>query len=334
MSSRFWLRIGFLVAGLAVLAAALAAVDVRQVLDLLPRIGWGFAAILALYALGFAADIHAWHLALPSFPQDLAHHFRLYRIRMIGELVNHITPLLGGLAGEPVKALILKRRYGVSVREAAASLIVAKTVILLALVAFMALGFGLLLGQPGVPGTYVAVAGAGLAAFAVAILAFFLVQRFRVASRLGAWFRETRFGRRVAGVLHDIQDVDDRLIGFYVTRPRRFALAFLMALVAWVLGAVEVFLAATLMGGSIDFTQALVIEAVAQMVRAGLFFIPASIGVQEGAFVLLFEVLTGNAALGLAVALVRRGRDLVWLAVSGVLAWGEGWREVSRLTAD
>ena len=55
------------------------------------------------------------------------------------------------------------------------------------------------------------------------------------------------------------------------------------------------------------------IEAIAQMVRAGTFLIPASIGAQEGAFMLVYTVITGSPALGIAVAMTRRFREVLWL---------------------
>ena len=51
-----------------------------------------------------------------------------------------------------------------------------------------------------------------------------------------------------------------------------------------------------------SFVDAWIIEAVAQLVRTGTFFIPASIGAQEGAFMLVCAAMTGSPALGVAVA--------------------------------
>jgi len=49
--------------------------------------------------------------------------------------------------------------------------------------------------------------------------------------------------------------------------------------------------------------------------------VPAGLGFSEAAMVLLFGALTGQPALGLAVALIRRARELIWSA------WGLwfGW---------
>ena len=52
----------------------------------------------------------------------------MYVVRMIGEAYNNITPT-ASLGGEPVKAWLLKANWGVPLRDAGASLVIAKTTI-------------------------------------------------------------------------------------------------------------------------------------------------------------------------------------------------------------
>ena len=70
-------------------------------------------------------------------------------------------------------------------------------------------------------------------------------------------------------------------------------------------------------------SEAWLIEAVAQLVRAGFFFVPASLGVTEAAMVLVYDALTGRPSLGFAVALIRRARELLWIAWGLWLGWLE-----------
>ena len=55
--------------------------------------------------------------------------------------------------------------------------------------------------------------------------------------------------------------------------------------------------------------------------RAMAFFIPGTIGVQEGALTLIIRSITGDASLGLAVALVRRGREIIWIVWGFLIGW-------------
>jgi len=70
------------------------------------------------------------------------------------------------------------------------------------------------------------------------------------------------------------------------------------------------------LGHGVSFTDAFIIEAMAQLVRAATFLIPASIGAQEGVFLVMGTVLTGSPVNGVALAAVRRARELV------MVLWG------------
>ncbi|MBI4391918.1 MAG: hypothetical protein HY575_08510, partial [candidate division NC10 bacterium] len=65
--------------------------------------------------------------------------------------------------------------------------------------------------------------------------------------------------------------------------------------------------------------SALALEAGHQLSRAAGFFIPAKLGAQEGGNLLVFSALGFPAALGVAVSLLRRVRELAWVAVGLVL---------------
>jgi uncharacterized membrane protein YbhN (UPF0104 family) len=56
-----------------------------------------------------------------------------------------------------------------------------------------------------------------------------------------------------------------------------------------------------------------------QTVRTGLSFVPAGLGAQEGAFLVVFSALSGTPTLGASVALVRRFREIVWVLWGAVV---------------
>jgi hypothetical protein len=70
----------------------------------------------------------------------------------------------------------------------------------------------------------------------------------------------------------------------------------------------------------LSFADAWLFDSVAQLVRAGTFFIPANIGTLEGSLVLLGASLTGSLELGLAISLIRRVKDILWI-ILGLLIW-------------
>ena len=307
------LKFLYLLIGLGLLALVLAHTDLGQLWDQTVRVGWGIGVILAIYLAAFVLDSMSWQLALLPVNFDLSNTYRIWKIRMVGEAVNNTTPL-ATMGGEPVKAVLLKKHFSMGYREGTASLIIAKTTNLLALVVFLVAGFGFMIATEALPSSYNLVAGAGLIAFTAGILLFFLVQRYKISSLAGTWIARTRLGRFLEDLLHHVHDMEDRLIHFYICHRRRFLLALALALANWVIGALELYVTLWFLGHPVTFSEAWIIEAIAQLVRSGAFFIPGALGVQEGAFMIVIEAMTGRGVLGLAVAMIRRFREIVWIA--------------------
>ncbi len=318
---RGWLHLLALLAGIGVLAFVASEIDLSEVWSRVVEVGpLGALAVAAVYFLAFLIDTASWQLALPSARLNGAWLYRLWKVRMLGEALNLAIPA-GSMGGEPVKAVLLKRGYGIGYREGAASLFIARTVNLLSLVAFAAAGFALMLGVGALPRPFVLAAGLGLLALGLGVAGFYAVQRWGAASflvrRLTAW---RKIGR-LENFLEHIHAVDDHFERFYRRQRLRFAAALALAFLNWLAGAAEIMVILWFLGAPVSLSEAWLIEAVAQLVRAGFFFVPASLGVTEAAMVLVFDALTGRPSLGFAVALIRRGRELLWIAWGLWLGW-------------
>lgn len=316
------LRVGMLLLGLGLFAYIASQADLAEVWRRVVELGpWGALAVCAVYFGVFMIDTASWQLTFQSVGLNAVWLGRLWKVRMVGEALNLILPA-ASLGGEPVKAVLLKNAYDIDYREGGASVVIAKTVNLLALLVFAAVGLVLALRAGALPAPYDTLAGAGLGALAFGVAGFYLVQRWRAASRLARWLTRWRIGRPLERFLQEIAAVDDYFAHFYARRPGRFAGALALAFANWVFGAAEIYVIMWFLGLPMTIAEAWLVESVAQLVRAGAFFIPAGLGVSEAALVLVYDALTGRPALGFAVALIRRGRELLWVA------WGLwlGWR--------
>ncbi len=312
----------YLLAGFALLAYILMHTDLHEVWSRVGQMGpGGVIFVLLLYALTFLTDVIGWQLTFRSLPLERRWCGRLYLVRMLGEAFNNVTPL-GSMGGEPVKVAVLKRHYRIPMREAGASLVLAKTTNMLGLMMFLLVGFVLLLLSRKLAPGYQLLAAAGLAGLLLATLAMFLVQRFRLSSRAGGWLLRGRVSERLHHLLRVIEDIDARLLEFYTRNQGRFLISTALALSNWLLGVVEVYVVMRLFGYPVTVTDAWIIEAMVQMIRAAAFFIPAGIGAQEGGFLLFSGALTGNPALGIAVSVVRRSRELLWILLGLLIFWG------------
>ncbi|MEO5336931.1 MAG: lysylphosphatidylglycerol synthase domain-containing protein [Magnetospirillum sp. WYHS-4] len=313
-------RILYWLLALGLLGLVLFQVDLAAAWDQAWQVGWGMLWLLALYFAAFLIDSYTWQMALVEVSLGPRWLYRTWKVRMVGEVFNTVIPA-AGFGGEPVKAELLKKHYGIDYRAGAASLILAKTINTLALVLFLAVGFALMWGAPQLGSAFHWVAAAGLGAFALGAWLFYAVQRWQASSLAGTWLAGFRFARRFDDALHHVRDMDERLMRFYTRYKGRFAGALFLAWVNWALGAVEIYYTLLFLGHPVTLAEAWIIESATQLVRAGAFFIPAGIGAQEGTFLVILAAMTGSPTLGAAVAVVRRFREVLWLVWGALLGF-------------
>lgn len=314
------LKLCYLIAGGALLAFVLWQADLPQVWENSLRIGGiGLLAVLSVYFLAFLVDTASWQLTFVN----LGHGpwlYRLWKVRMVGEAFNNATPL-GSMGGEPVKAAILKNAYGVRFDEGIASLFLARTTNLIALIAFLAVGLGLILVSPRFAPSFKTGAGIGLGALAFCTVGFFLVQRYQLASRIGTAALRFRWGHRLVDTLRHVQSFEEHLVLFYSGHRSRFPKAVALAFLNWLLGMAEIYVIMHFLGVPISLWDAWIIEAAVQLTRAATFFIPLSLGTQEGALFVITALITGDGSVGLAISLIKRLREILWI----LWGFGVGW---------
>ena len=319
--------VAMLLLGAALLGVVIWQTDLDEVWLRLRGVGGsGLLALFAVFAIGHAFLAVSWLVTLPSVPRTPRWVFRAWRVLMVGSALESVTPL-AGLGGEPVKAILLRRHYGIPYTDASASLVLSRMTDLIAQVLFIAIGFGFVLHLGLLPESTRAAAGGGLALFTLSIALFWSVQNHRGFSRLRAWLEARRAGRRPFGAravaLFDaVGEVEDQLVRFYAAQRARFAASVGFAFLEWTANAVAVWLALDLLGHPVAFMDAVVIEAAVALVRSTLFFVPADLGTQEAAQVFVCGAVMGSPETGLALAALRRLRDVAWilagLAIGGI----------------
>lgn len=315
------LRILYLLFGLALLLWVLQSADWGQILSLVNDVGLiGILVVVAVYAVGFYWDAVSWSLIMTSVPINLTWFRRAFFIRMAGEAFNNVVPA-GGFAGEPLKAIILKRRYSVSYNEATASIVMARTVNMIAMIVFLLIGFVMMLLNDNIDGPLKWTASAGVVGLTFGTACLFAIQRFKLSSWLLARYSGGKWATKLASVLSIVEELDHRFVRFYTQHGTRLIVALFLAFATWIIGVVEIYLTFQFLGHPVTWAEAWMIEAITQMVRTAVFFIPLAIGAQEGALLVISTALTGMPALGLACAAVRRCRELIWVVFGFISAW-------------
>lgn len=310
----------YLFFGIGLLGFVVYETNLTEVSSLVAKVGWGLALLIGLYFLAFLLDSIGWMLTVASLKPSLRWCYRFWKLRMIGEAFNNTVPA-AGMAGEPVKSILLKKHYGIGYNDGIASIILARTINMLSLIVFLAISFYYMWQSTAFSPSVKSLAGIGFMGATLATALFFFAQRLRLSSLAGTFLARSRFRHKIENFLQHIHDMDEKLVTYYTKHGWRLTMALLLAFANWVLGAVEIYYTLQFLGHPITWQEAWIIEGVSQMVRSGTFFIPASIGAQEGAFVLVCTAITGNPSLGFAVGIVRRIREILWVIWGFLIGW-------------
>ncbi len=309
------LKYTYLGIGLALLVAVVWAFDFEAALGLVAQIGiLSFLTVLGVALFSMSLEALTWQLTIPSLRMthlpSVAH---VWMVRMVGEAFNRVIPA-GSLGGEPLKAVLLKQRCGVSYREGVASLYTVRTVDLGGQLLFvLAASVAIMLADPITP-SYKITIGFGILVLCAMVASLVLLPHSRLSTRIKRFLRRRSWGARAIEAVSHIEDIEDRIVKFRQSHPRRFYGTLALSVTHWTLGSVEVYVTFWVLGHPIGIAEAVMIEAVLQLVRSVTFFIPANLGSQEGAYVLFGVALTGTvASVGLGAAIVRRLRELIVL---------------------
>lgn len=308
----FAIRVLCLLIGVVLLAIIIVSTDIYAAIKLIQGMGWGILLVTVAYSVISFGDTLSFHVLTHKIPMTIRNFYKLWKIRLVGEAYNQVLPL-GGLGGEPIKAVLLKQSTEMDLEEITASLFAAKTVNIVTLIIFLAVGFLLMGWEKRISPEFFRAAGLGLAVLSLGILGFFLIQRMGLLSVLFSRLLH-RLKGRFLNVIAIISNIEHRLYECYRYRKYRFLASLFVALIVWVVSIVEVYLVLYFLGYPISWTEAWIIESGAQLVKAGTFFIPGSIGAFDGAFLLLCGMITGSPVVGAAVAVVRRLREISWTA--------------------
>jgi putative membrane protein len=314
------LAIGGALAGLLLLSVLVAWQGWHDVLGAVGQAGWALLWLVPLRLFTLALDVRAWQVLLGPAP---GFSFLLW-VATVREAVNRLLPA-AGVGGEVVGVRLVRMRLP-DTAAITASVIVEVLLTMVVLYLFCGLGVVLMAHiAAGMPQVGVIAASLALS-LPLPLLAWWLLRHGAPFQRLERW------SLRLLGARGTLAGLDGAALDAAVARlfGRHGALlrALGWQLLSYLLGSLETWTALRLLGHPVDLATAIAIEALTQAVRHASFVVPAGLGVQEAA-VLLFGYLAGvGGETALALALVKRMREIV-LGLPALLSWH--WFEARRL---
>lgn len=291
--------------------------DLEAVTGLLASAGLFGLVLTALAHLpAMVLNAQAWAMLMPrhSRPALPGMVFQVW----VREAVNALLPV--GRVGGEVVCYRLLRLHGMGAAPAAGGLIADVALSLVSQLLFALLGIGLLawggasLGWATLLGGLLL--GAGCAGGFILALRAGLISR--VIAGLNAVARD-----RLSGLAEGARRLDTYMRRLWA-RPSALLACTAWQFAAWLAGGLEIWVACQVLGTPISVADALMIEALIQALASAAFIVPGALGVQEAGFVGLAVLAGLDPAIGAALALTRRFRDL-FLYLPGLLAWA--WAE-------
>lgn len=325
-------RLGLL-AGVGIFIWILAQADLPAVWAQVRGLRWGFAFIFLYYAVIFGLDTLGWKFALSRQAQRKVRWDELFRTRLAGEAFNYVTPT-GYIGGEPVKAMLLSRRHGIPMADGMASVVVAKTTLVFSMLAFILLGIAVTLLTQSVDASVLRWVWVTLPVLTTLLLLFLgaqFLQPFRrgrdLAHGMSVWARLPRFSGWIRRVTEKVQEWDHAILAFYRKSPGAVFWSLAFHFLGWLAGVVEIYVILRLLGIEVTLATAFSIEALWVLLKTAAFVIPGSLGASEGMLLLICGGLGVSAVPGLALGLLRRAREILWVGL-GLLEFsrsGQGW---------
>jgi uncharacterized protein (TIRG00374 family) len=270
-----------------------------------------FFLLAALYTLTQCASAFSWWFVIEPRPA-LSRFPGLFAVYLAGDSLNYLTP--GGVAGEAVKASLIGKRTGTGTGAALASVTIHKHADLLAQCAFVILGVAYAVWRFPMPSAARAAAIAGAAGLGGLLLLLTWAMRhgtYRpILRRLASWKPLTA---RLDRYQRSAENIDSQIRAFSQAHRDRYIAAVALGFLGWCGGMLETYLILRLLSSSADWGTALAVEALAMALNNMFLFVPGRVGSAEGVRAAVFVALGMPAALGVVYALVRRGRELLWV---------------------
>ncbi len=312
---------GALAIGVVLFFAALYYVNFDLAVGTIRQLGLALPLALLFSGLWHLARTWAWSWCFPQ-PRSVG-FLRLARVRLAAEAFSYLT--LRGIAGEPLKVLLLADR--VNPREATAAVALERLAYLVGTT--LIVGIGSLVAIAGLPLTRLwfrvfrafAIMSAVIAALTALVIGgrgtYLQALMRRIDAGLGTSIstgRVARFAGSVETQMLDLLRGSRTRLAVLLTAT---VLSYLcMALEAWVI------LHAT--GVSITAIGALAVETFSRVASFASSFIPANLGALEASSLAAVSAI-GATAGGAALALARRLRGLFWAGL-GLAIYPRGVR--------
>ena len=277
--------------------------------------GWAIAGVVIYHlVVPVLLDALAWWALFPK-PERLS-LWQLFWMRWIGESVSTLVPS-AAVGGDVVRARLAALR-GAPVPTAAASVLVDITLGVFVQIGFTLLGLSLIVSVTGHQG-FIRPTLIGAVIGVLAIIGFYVVQRLGMFRFVGKMISRLANADDWHSLVHSGQSLDEAIRRQYAWR-RGVTGCCAWTAASLVLGSGEIWIALHALSLHATVVNAVILQSMVLTIRSAVFPVPGALGVQEGGYVVIGNLLgiPGDAAF--ALSLIARVRELI-LGIPGLICW-------------
>ncbi len=313
----------FLFAGAALFTVLLIREGVPQVGAAVATAGWAIAAVVAYhFFVPVFLDAVAWWSLFPK--SDRLPLRKLFWMRWVGESVSTLVPS-AAVGGDVVRAR-LAAIDGATLSISAASVIVDVTLGVFTQAGFTLLGLLLIVDATGQK-NFVGPTLLGTLIALLAFAGFYFVQRLGMFRFLGLIIARLANSPEWQSLVQSGETLDRTIRALY-TRRRGVVLCCAWTTVSLVGGSGEIWIALHALGLQATLVNAVILQSMVLTIRSVAFPVPGGLGVQEGGYLVVGNLLGIPGETAFALSLIARVRELA-LGIPGLITWQ--WIEGSRL---
>src|SRR5215813_673500 len=277
--------------------------------------GWWIGAVVIYHlAIPVLLDAIAWWVLFPE--SERLSLWQLFWMRWIGESVSTLVPS-ATVGGDVVRAR-LAALHGAPIPTAGASVLVDITLGVFVQIVFTLLGLGLIVAVTGRHGfVRPTLVGAVIGVFA--IVGFYVVQRRGMFRFIGKMISRLANAEDWHSLVHSGHSLDQAIRRLYARRSGVIGCCVSTA-TSLLVGSGEIWIALHALGLHATLINAVILQSMVLAIRSAVFPVPGALGVQEGGYVLVGNLLgiPGDAAF--ALSLIARVRELI-LGIPGLVLW-------------
>ena len=316
----------FALLGLLLFAYFVRKAGVPEIIVGIKRLGAGFLLILAISAVRQVARSLAWTRCFES-----PYHLRFrdaFAARVMGDALGNIIPLASVAVSEPSKAAFVTDR--VPLMASLAALALENIFYSLSVAVFIFSGtVALLLAFPLKPALRYASIGTLVVIILIVPLGYLVIRRqWKFLSGGMSVLHSHGLGRAwLEKSIPRARTLEDRIYGFYERNGSRLLGIFALEMCFHLAGVLEIYTTLWFISSIVAPTllTAFILESVNRVINIVFKFIPFRLGIDEAGTGMLAKALGFTQAIGAALAIVRKSRDLFWTAIGVALIVRRGF---------